>query len=117
MVSGGSGNDWVIPKGARNPDLAWELIKLLSDEVAGASLVPDLGSPPANRAAALKIEDANVKLVADTVGNSPLPPLDSAMPNSLALFWYRALQQAFALKISPTEALEQIQQQSLTSAP
>jgi multiple sugar transport system substrate-binding protein len=117
LVSGGSGNDWVIPKGAKNPDLAWQLIVLLSDETAGASLVPDLGSPPANRAAAAKTEDAKVKFVSDTVANSPLPPLDSAMPNSLALFWYRSLQQAFALQITPTEALEQIQQQSLATAP
>lgn len=116
-VSGGSGNDWVIPKGAKNPDLAWELIKVLSDEVAGATLVPDLGSPPANLAAAAKIDDPKVKFVADTVAGSPLPPLDSAMPNSLALFWYRALQQAFAMKISPAEALEQIEQQALTAAP
>lgn len=117
LVSGSSGNDWVIPKGAKNPDLAWELIKLLSDEVAGASLVPDLGSPPANRAAAAKIADPKVKFVSDTVANSPLPPLDSAMPNSLALFWYRALQQAFAQQLSPAEALEQVQQQSRATAP
>lgn len=117
LVSGGSGNDWVIPNGAQNPDLAWELIKLMSDEVAGAGLVPDLGSPPANRAAAEKIGDPHVKFVSQTVANSPLPPLDSAMPNSLALFWYRALQQAFALKISPAEALDQVQQQSMIARP
>jgi ABC-type glycerol-3-phosphate transport system substrate-binding protein len=116
-VSGGSGNDWVIPKGAKNADLAWELIKLLSDDVAGATLISDLGSPPANRAAATKIGDPLVKFVSDTVTGSPLPPLDSAMPNALALFWYRSLQQAFAMKITPAEALGEIQQQSLIGSP
>jgi ABC-type glycerol-3-phosphate transport system substrate-binding protein len=117
MESGGSGNDWVIPKGAKNADLAWELIKLMSDEVAGASLIPDLGSPPANLAAAAKIEDPYVLFVSKTASVSPLPPLDVAMPNSLALFWYRALQQAFAMQISPMEAMQQIQQQSLLDQP
>lgn len=117
MESGSSGNDWVIPKGAKNPDLAWELIKLMSDEVAGASLIPDLGSPPANLAAAAKIDDLYVLFVSKTASVSPLAPLDVAMPNSLALFWYRALQQAFAMKISPMEAMQQVQQQSMMVQP
>jgi raffinose/stachyose/melibiose transport system substrate-binding protein len=117
LESGASGDDWVIPKGAKNPQLAWEMIKLMSDPIAGKALVPDLGSPPANRAAAAHIADPKVRFVSKWAADSPLPYLDGVMPNKLALFWYKALQQAFALKISPQQALDQVQQQSKLSHP
>jgi raffinose/stachyose/melibiose transport system substrate-binding protein len=104
-----SGDNWVIPKDAVHPELAWEFIKLASDEIAGAEMVTALGAPPANKAAAAKITDPFIKYIAEQTQNYGMPILDSVMPNPVALVWYRELQQAFAGAKTPEEALAAIQ--------
>jgi ABC-type glycerol-3-phosphate transport system substrate-binding protein len=105
-----SNNDWVIPKDAAHPDLAWAFIKLASDQEAQTEVIDLLGEPPANKAAAAGITNPTVKYIADQVQNYGMPVLDSVMPNAAALVWYRELQQAFAGKITIDAALTAVQQ-------
>jgi len=105
-----SGDNWVIPKDAAHPELAWEFIKTASDEVSGAAMVDALGAPPANKAAAANIENPFIKYIAEQTQNYGMPILDSIMPNPVALVWYRELQQAFAGAKSAEDALAAIQQ-------
>jgi raffinose/stachyose/melibiose transport system substrate-binding protein len=105
-----SGDDWVVPKDAAHPELAWEFIKLASDQQAQTEEIDLLGSPPANRAAAANIANPIVKYIGQQTQNYGMPILDSVMPNAAALVWYRELQQAFAGKISIDAALKAVQQ-------
>ncbi len=105
-----SGDNWVIPRDAAHPELAWEFIKIASDETSGAGMVDALGAPPANKAAAAAIENPFIKYIAEQTQNYGMPILDSIMPNPVALVWYRELQQAFAGAKTPEEALAAIQQ-------
>ena len=105
-----SGDNWVIPKDAAHPELAWEFIKLASDETAGGEMVDALGSPPANKAAAAKITNPFIKYIAEQTQNYGMPILDSVMPNPVALDWYRELQQAFSGAKTAEEALAGVQQ-------
>ena len=59
-VIGSSGDDWAIPAAAKHPDLAWELIKIFSDQTAGSQMIGLLGSPPCNIAAQAGIDDPQV---------------------------------------------------------
>lgn len=104
-----SGDNWVIPKDAAHPQLAWEFIKLASDEIAGAEMVDALGAPPANKAAAAKLTNPFIKYIAEQTQNYGMPILDSVMPNPVALVWYRELQQAFSGAKSAEDALAAIQ--------
>lgn len=112
-----SNDDWVIPKAAAHADLAWEFIKLATDQTAGAEVVSLLGEPPSNKAAAAAIADPLVKTVADEVQKYSMPVLDSVMPNPAALVWYRELQQAFAGKKPIADALSAVQQAQDQQAP
>jgi raffinose/stachyose/melibiose transport system substrate-binding protein len=105
-----SSDDWVIPKDAAHPELAWEFIKLASDQEAQTEVIDLLGEPPANKAAAAGITNPIVKYIADQVQNYGMPVLDSVMPNAAALVWYRELQQAFAGKITFEAAMTAVQQ-------
>ena len=53
-------DNWVIPKDAVHPDLAWEFIKLATDATAEAEETTLVGSPPANKAAAAAITDSMI---------------------------------------------------------
>ena len=103
-------DNWVIPKDAVHPDLAWEFIKLATDATAEAEETTLVGSPPANKAAAAAITDPIVNYIAKQTENAGTPILDSVMPNAAALVWYRELQQAFAGKISIQDAMAAVQQ-------
>jgi ABC-type glycerol-3-phosphate transport system substrate-binding protein len=105
-----SSDDWVIPKDAAHADLAWEFIKLASDDQAQNEEVTLLGSPPASKGATAAIANPLSKYMADQVQNYGMPVLDSVMPNPAALVWYRELQQAFAGKIKIDAAMTAVQQ-------
>ena len=107
-----SNGNWVIPKDAAHPDLAWSFITLATDATAESDneWISLVGSPPANKAAAAKIADPFVNYMAQQDQNTGMPVLDSVMPNAAALVWYRELQQAFAGKISIQDALSAVQQ-------
>ena len=105
-----AGDTWVVPKDSKHPDLAWEFIKLASDETAGKEMMPMLGSPPANLAASATVTDPIVKFGLDAVAKQKMGILDVIMSQATALTWYRELQQAFAGTKTPEAALEAIQQ-------
>lgn len=105
-----AGDTWVVPKDAKNPDLAWEFIKLASDQVAGEEMMPLLGSPPCNKAAAAKVDDPVVKFALGAVEKQKMGILDVIMSQATALNWYRELQQAFAGTKSAEDALAAIQE-------
>ena len=112
-----SGDNWMIPKDAAHPELAWEFIKLASDETAGAEMVEALGAPPANKAAAAKLTNPFIKFIAEETQNYGMPILDVVIPNPVALVWYRELQQAFSGAKSAEDALAAIQAAQDQQAP
>jgi ABC-type glycerol-3-phosphate transport system substrate-binding protein len=91
-----AGENWVIPKGAKNADLAWKWIALAAGAKMQLLQVKYLGAPPANREAAGHIEDPFVKFFADATSDPALPELDQAIPNRVALTMYRELSQQFS---------------------
>lgn len=104
-IAANSLDNWVIPKHAAHPDLGWEWIKLVSDKQAGQGIATLLGNPPANIAADAAVANPLLKYMAAKVKQPGVPLLDSVLPNSVALYLYKELQQAFAGKISPQAAM------------
>jgi raffinose/stachyose/melibiose transport system substrate-binding protein len=105
QIAANSLDNWVIPKHAAHPDLGWEWIKIVSDKQAGQGIATLLGNPPANIAADAAIANPLLKYMAAKVKQPGVPLLDSVLPNSVALYLYKELQQAFAGKISPQAAM------------
>jgi ABC-type glycerol-3-phosphate transport system substrate-binding protein len=103
-----AGDTWTSPRDSKNVGMAWEFIKLASDETAGTAMIEQLGSPPANLAAAAKITDPTVKFILDAIQNSKIGVLDTVMSQATALVWYRELQQAFSGQKSPTDTMKAI---------
>jgi ABC-type glycerol-3-phosphate transport system substrate-binding protein len=108
-IAANSLDNWVIPKHAAHPDLGWEWIKLVSDEQAGEGIATLLGNPPANIAADAAIANPLLKYMAAKVKQPGVPLLDSVLPNSVALYLYKELQQAFAGKVSAQAAMSATQ--------
>ncbi len=110
-VIGSSGDDWVIPTGAKHPALAWQLIKTFSDQTAGDTMISLLGSPPCNIAAQANISDPRVKAVFDLIKKGPtLPEMDIVMSQATALYFYKQLQLAFAGQETAQQAMQAVQQ-------
>jgi raffinose/stachyose/melibiose transport system substrate-binding protein len=105
QMAANSLDNWVIPKHAAHPDLGWEWIKLVSDKQAGEGIATLLGNPPANIAADAAVANPLLKYMANKVKAPGVPLLDSVLPNPVALYLYKELQQAFAGKISPEAAM------------
>jgi ABC-type glycerol-3-phosphate transport system substrate-binding protein len=105
QIAANSLDNWVIPKHAAHPDLGWAWIKLVSDKQAGEGIATLLGNPPANIAADAAVANPLLKYMAAKVKQPGVPLLDSVLPNSVALYLYKELQQAFAGKISPQAAM------------
>ena len=106
--AGNSFHNWVIPKDAKNPDLAFAYIKVATDAQAGSELASMVGSPPANIEAQSTVEDPNVKFFAQLGQDPGIPLLDSVIPVNLALFYYKQLQAAFAGTTSPEDAMKKV---------
>ena len=104
-----SGEGWVIPAGARNPDLAWEWIKQVSDEEAGLAIEKYVGIPPANKAAHAKMTNPHLQSIAELTNDAAIPLLDNVMAQDVALVFYKEIQQAFAGTKTPMEALQAVQ--------
>lgn len=109
QIAANSLDNWVIPKNAAHPDLGWEWIKIVSDKQAGEGIATLLGNPPANIAADAGIANPLLKYMAAKVKQPGVPLLDSVLPNSVALYLYKELQQAFAGKISAQAAMSATQ--------
>jgi ABC-type glycerol-3-phosphate transport system substrate-binding protein len=110
-------DNWVIPKGTKNLTLAWDFIKIASDEQAGLTEQTLLGTPSANLAAQAQVNGPEEKYIAAHTKSFGIPLMDSVMPNAAALFLYKELSLAFAGKISGTAALAATQQFVDTQAP
>jgi ABC-type glycerol-3-phosphate transport system substrate-binding protein len=115
--AGNSFHNWVIPKDAKNPDLAFAYIKLATDKTAGAELATMLGTPPANIAAQATIKDPFVQFFAKLGQNPGIPLLDSVIPVNLALYYYKQLQAAFSGAESPLKAMQSVDSQRATLNP
>jgi raffinose/stachyose/melibiose transport system substrate-binding protein len=112
-----SGEGWVIPKGAQHPELAWEWIKTVSDEQAGAGIEQYLGIPPANRAAHESMTNPHLQTIAELTDKAVIPLMDNVMSQATALVFYREIQQAFAGTKTPEEALQAVQDYQDQEAP
>lgn len=108
--AGNAIDNWVIPKGAKNSALAWKWIKLASSKSMQLLEVPDLGSPPANLAAAKSVKDPYVRYFANLTAQAKIPELDQAVPNQVALGFYRYLNQAFSGATSSSSAMSHVDQ-------
>jgi ABC-type glycerol-3-phosphate transport system substrate-binding protein len=108
-IAANSLDNWVIPQGGANPDLAWAFIRTVSDATAGDAIAKELALVPANKEAAARLSDPYLKFVGKEVADPGMPLLDSIAPNSVALFLYKQLQLAFAGKATPAEAMEETQ--------
>jgi raffinose/stachyose/melibiose transport system substrate-binding protein len=108
QAAGNSFHNWVIPKDAKNPDLAFAYIKLATDKTAGADLATMVGTPPANIAAQSTVSDPFVKFFAKLGENPGIPLVDSVIPVNLALYYYKQLQAAFSGAESPQKAMQNV---------
>jgi ABC-type glycerol-3-phosphate transport system substrate-binding protein len=101
---------WLIPKDAKNAEMAWKFIQLASDSTAQLAATSLIGLPPANTKAAASLKDPAAKFAAKLAGNPAIPELDQLMPNSYALFLYRQLALAQEGKQSAAQALHAVEQ-------
>ncbi len=110
QVVGNSDHNFVIPKGAKNPSLAFDFIKTATDATAGKDLLSMLGDPPLNRAAAQSAgSDPIIRFYLDEAAHPAMPLLDSVIPVKIALYYYKDLQQAFSGQLTPSAAMQAVQ--------
>jgi raffinose/stachyose/melibiose transport system substrate-binding protein len=110
QVVGNSDHNFVIPKGAHNPALAFGFIKVATDATAGKQLLSILGDPPLNRAAAASGgSDPIIKFFLDEAASPALPLLDSVVPVKIVLYYYKQLQAAFAGRVAPAGAMQAVE--------
>ena len=108
-VAGNSFHNWVIPKNAHNPTGAWDFIKMATDEQGGAALASIVGAPPTNVAASKGMKDPYARFFGNLESKIALPLLDSVIPAKTALLYYKQLQAAFAGKVTPQQAMQNVQ--------
>jgi raffinose/stachyose/melibiose transport system substrate-binding protein len=108
-VAGNSFHNWVIPKNAHNPDGAWDFIKLATDVQGGGALASIVGAPPTNVAAAKAMKDPFARFFGNLESKIALPLLDSVIPAKNTLLYYKQLQAAFAGKVTPQQAMQNVQ--------
>jgi raffinose/stachyose/melibiose transport system substrate-binding protein len=116
-IAANSLDNWVIPKGAKNPDLAWAFIKLASDAQSGKQIAALVSQPPANKVAQASIKDPLVRWAGQVASKPVIPLLDSVLANKATFFYYKHLQLAFAEKESPLDAMKKVDQAYATLNP
>jgi ABC-type glycerol-3-phosphate transport system substrate-binding protein len=116
-VAGNSFHNWVIPKNAHNPTGAWDYIKMATDEQGGAALASIVGAPPTNVAASKGMKDPYARFFGNLESKIALPLLDSVIPAKNALLYYKQLQAAFAGKVTPQQAMQNVQTGQATLNP
>jgi ABC-type glycerol-3-phosphate transport system substrate-binding protein len=102
-------HNWVIPKNAKNPDAAWNYIKLAVDTTGAGQLASVVGALPTNKAATSAIRDPLTRFFLTTASDVGIPLLDSVVPAKVALLYYVQLQAAFAGKVSAAQAMTNVQ--------
>jgi raffinose/stachyose/melibiose transport system substrate-binding protein len=104
--------NYVITKQSDNPGLAWEFIKVASDQKAAGELLTILGTPPALKGVDESlVKDEFVQFFVDASQDPAMPVLDSVIPVPVALTFYKELQQATSGKKTPQEAMESMDEQ------
>jgi raffinose/stachyose/melibiose transport system substrate-binding protein len=116
-IAANSIDNWVIPKGAKNPDLAWAFIKVASNAQSGKQIAALVSQPPANKVAQASIKDPLVRWAGQVAAKPVIPLLDSVLANKATFFYYKHLQLAFAQKESPLEAMKKVDQAYATINP
>jgi ABC-type glycerol-3-phosphate transport system substrate-binding protein len=116
-VAGNSFHNWVIPKNAKNPEGAWEFIKLATDKTSGSKLAQLTGAPPTNKAALGAATDPYAIFFRKALADTAIPLLDSVIPLKEALLYYVQLQAAFSGKTSPQQAMANVQKGKTTLNP
>jgi ABC-type glycerol-3-phosphate transport system substrate-binding protein len=102
-------HNWVIPKNAKNPDGAWAFIKMATDKTGGSRLASVVGGLPTGKAAIATIKDPFTKFFLQTANDAGIPLLDSVVPAKVALLYYVQLQAAFAGKVTPLKAMQNVE--------
>jgi ABC-type glycerol-3-phosphate transport system substrate-binding protein len=107
-----SGQDWVIPKDAKNKDLAWEFVKIVTDAPSQTEALKIVATPPANRQSRLSVvKDPVLKQFLKLLQEkNTFPLLDSVVQASVASVWYKELALAFAGKESAADAMTKVEQ-------
>ncbi len=104
--------NYVVTKQSDNPGLAWEFIKVASDETAAGELLTILGTPPALKDVDESlVKDEFVQFFVDAAQDPAMPVLDSVIPVPVALTYYKELQQALSGKKTPEEAMQSMDEQ------
>ena len=104
--------NYVVTKQSDNPGLAWEFIKVASDETAAGELLTTLGTPPALKGVDESlVTDEFVQFFVDASQDPAMPVLDSVIPVPVALTYYKELQQALSGKKTPEEAMQSMDEQ------
>jgi ABC-type glycerol-3-phosphate transport system substrate-binding protein len=108
-TSANSFHNWVIPKNAKNPDGAWEFIKMAVDKQGATQLENVVGALPTNKAVLAAAKDPFTRFFAQVSAHPQVPLLDSIVPLKVALLYYVQLQAAFAGKATPLEAMQNVE--------
>jgi ABC-type glycerol-3-phosphate transport system substrate-binding protein len=115
-VASNSNDNWVIPAGSKNTGLAWDFIKDATDESAATLWAKDVGSPPANVAAASQLSDPLLRYMAAKIDNGAnIYEMDSVLPNGVALYLYKELNLFFAGQTSAQQVMNATEGQLSTS--
>jgi multiple sugar transport system substrate-binding protein len=101
-------HNWVIPRNAQNSDGAWEFIKLAVDKQGATDLANKVGALPTNKSVLTGLKDPFSKFFSQVAANPQVPLLDSIVPLKVALLYYQQLQAAFSGKLSPSQAMENV---------
>jgi raffinose/stachyose/melibiose transport system substrate-binding protein len=111
-VASNSNDNWVIPAQSQNPSLAWDFIKDATDTTAADLWAKDVGSPPANVAAASQLSDPLLRYMAAKIDNANnIYEMDSVLPNGVALYLYKELNLFFAGQLSAQAVMNATEQQ------
>jgi ABC-type glycerol-3-phosphate transport system substrate-binding protein len=102
-------HNWVIPKNAKNPDGAWEFIKMAVDKRGATNLTNITGALPTNRSALAGIKDPLSRFFVQVAAKPQVPLLDSIVPLKVALLYYVQLQAAFSGKETPLQAMQNVE--------
>jgi multiple sugar transport system substrate-binding protein len=101
-------HNWVIPRNAQNKDGAWEFTKLAVDKQGAGDLANKVGALPTNKAVLAGVKDPFSRFFAQVAAHPQIPLLDSIVPLKVALLYYQQLQAAFAGKLTPSQAMENV---------
>ena len=102
-------HNWVIPKNAKNPDGAWEFIKMAVDKKGAGDLANITGAIPTNRATLAGIKDPFSRFFIQVAAKPQVPLLDSIVPLKVALLYYVQLQAAFSGKVTALQAMQNVE--------